>query len=175
MGIVNRYHVNKKVFMSIEIRKIEQRDNEGLAKIIRSSLKEFNADKPGTVYYDESTDHLSDLFTVANSLYFVAEENGVLLGGAGIFPTQGLPTDTLELVKMYLAPEARGKGLGKTLIHKCIEEAKRSGFRNIYLETMAELSKAVKTYENLGFSLLHAPLGNSGHHSCELWMIMNIA
>jgi putative acetyltransferase len=160
--------------MGIEIRSLEERDNAALARVIRCALKEFGADKPGTVYYDETTDHLSDLFRTENSAYFVALENEVLLGGAGIFPTEGLPADTVELVKMYLEPQARGQGLGKTLILKCIETARLAGYKYIYLETMSELFRAVKTYENLGFQLLTAPLGNSGHHSCELWMRLEI-
>ncbi|MDQ6481464.1 GNAT family N-acetyltransferase [Dyadobacter sp. LHD-138] len=160
--------------MNIEIREIQPSDDAELALVIRQTLKEFKADKPGTVYYDASTDHLSELFTVANSVYFVAIQDGKVLGGAGIFPTDGLPEDTLELVKMYLLPEARGQGLGKTLILKCIEEARNKGFKRIYLETMAALEKAVKAYEKLGFSLLDAPLGNSGHHACELWMVKEI-
>ncbi len=160
--------------MNIEIREIQKTDDPELALVIRQTLKEFKADKPGTVYYDASTDHLSELFTVDNSVYFVATQDGKVLGGAGIFPTEGLPEDTLELVKMYLLPEARGHGLGKTLILKCIDEARKKGFKRIYLETMAELKKAVKAYEKLGFSLLDTPLGNSGHHSCELWMVKEI-
>ena len=160
--------------MNIEIREICQDDNFELASLIRDTLKEFKADKPGTVYYDESTDHLSDLFTVKDSCYFVAKKGEKLLGGAGIFPTKGLPDDTLELVKMYLLPEARGIGLGRTLIEKCLQEAKGRGYKRIYLETMSELDKAVKAYERLGFELLDKPLGNSGHHSCELWMSKEI-
>ena len=160
--------------MNIEIREIEASDNKQLASIIRQALKEFKADKPGTVYYDESTDHLSDLFLVENSVYYVALQDEKLLGGAGIFPTAGLPEDTVELVKMYLVPEARGLGLGKKLILKCAEKARLLGYKKIYLETMAELSKAVTTYERMGFSRLDTPLGNSGHHSCEIWMLKEI-
>ncbi|GLU52290.1 GNAT family N-acetyltransferase [Dyadobacter frigoris] len=160
--------------MSITIREIQPADNAELAQVIRKALEEFKANKPGTVYFDASTDHLSDLFQVENSIYFVALEDATLLGGAGIFPTEGLGPDTIELVKMYLKPEARGKGLGKTLILKCIDYAKSKGYKHIYLETMNELDKAVKAYEKLGFELLGHPLGNSGHHSCELWMVKNI-
>jgi len=162
-------------FMNIEIRTIKEQDNKELAGIIRQTLKEFKADKPGTVYYDEATDHLSDLFTADKSAYYVAFVDGSLVGGAGIYPTEGLPDDTLELVKMYLLPEARGLGLGKKLILKCIETAVQTGYKKIYLETMAELDKAVETYIRLGFSRLEGPLGNSGHHSCEIWMIKDIS
>ena len=44
------------------IRKIEPTDNNALAKIIRDALTEFKANKPGTVYFDDSTDHLFELF-----------------------------------------------------------------------------------------------------------------
>ena len=160
--------------MEIEIRKIQERDNEKLAGIIRKTLKEFKADKPGTVYYDESTDRLSELFQADKSVYYVALLDGELAGGAGIFPTEGLPANTVELVKMYLKPEARGLGLGKTLILKCIETAIENGYSRIYLETMAELGKAVQTYVHLGFEQLAEPIGSSGHHSCEIWMLKEL-
>jgi putative acetyltransferase len=160
--------------MSITIREIQQEDNTELTLVIRKALEEFKANKPGTVYYDDSTDHLSDLFKTENSIYFVAVQDGKLLGGAGLYPTEGLDADTIELVKMYLRPEARGQGLGKTLILKCIEHAKNLGYKRIYLETMSELDKAVIAYEKLGFVLLKSPLGNSGHHSCDLWMAKEI-
>ena len=42
----------------IAVRTIEKRDNPDLAVIIRSTLEEFGAARPGTVYYDPSTDQL---------------------------------------------------------------------------------------------------------------------
>lgn len=158
----------------IQIRTIEKRDNPALAKIIRQTLAEFGADHPGTVYYDESTDRLSTLFKVPGSVYFVAEQNGEILGGGGIYPTEGLSPDTCELVKMYLLPAARGKGLGIGLLQKCIDFARGYGYKNIYLESMPELSKAVSLYQKVGFKSLDGPLGQSGHFGCGIWMILNL-
>ena len=76
------------------IRKIIADDNAALAHIIRNSLLEFNAAKPGTVYFDETTDHLSDVFANENSAYFVLEINGEVAGGAGFYPTKDLPPGT---------------------------------------------------------------------------------
>ena len=95
----------------ITIRSIQQNDNAFLANIIRSALKEFKANKPGTVYFDESTDHLYELFQTEKGTYHGAVLNEQIAGGAGIFHTNGLDPDTCELVKMYLAPIARGKGI----------------------------------------------------------------
>ena len=160
---------------TFSIREIKQNDNKDLAKIIRSSLVEFNANKLGTVYYDDSTDHLFELFSkTPGSFYFVAEKDGKILGGAGIFPTSNLPEGICELVKMYLSPEARGFGLGKKMISLCMDTAKNAGYTKIYLETMPELNQAVKVYKKLGFELIDHPMGSSGHCGCDIWMLKTI-
>jgi putative acetyltransferase len=159
----------------ISIRQIEQRDNEALASVIRRALEEFGANRPGTVYYDDTTDHLFELFqSTPKSAYFVTEKDGLLLGGAGIYPTDALPAGTCELVKMYLSPAARGQGLGRLLISQCLETAKANGFSQVYLESMPELKKAVGIYEQFGFRYLDSPMGNSGHTGCGIWMIKTL-
>ena len=158
----------------ITIRSIQPSDNPFIAKVIRDTLAEFGANHPGTVYYDETTDHLSDLFSVNGSTYFIAEEDGVILGGSGIYPTEGLPADTCELVKMYLVPSARNKGLGGLLINKSLEFAKEAGYKQVYLESMPELQKALSVYEKFGFEYLSGPMGNSGHFGCSKWMLKKL-
>ncbi|MDB5250588.1 MAG: GCN5-related N-acetyltransferase [Segetibacter sp.] len=159
---------------NITIRRILLKDNRELASIIRSSLQEFGANKPGTVFFDDTTDHLYELFQQPGSMYFIMENNGKMLGGAGIYPSEGLPQQTCELVKMYLRPEARGKGFSRLLIDKCIEFAKGIGYLQIYIETMPELRKAVTIYEKFGFEYLNGPLGNTGHFGCDVWMLKKL-
>jgi len=159
----------------MQIRPIRPSDNKPLAKIIRDTLTEFGANHPGTVYFDKSTDALFELFQKPSCAYFVAETvDGRIVGGGGIFPTEGLPTYTCELVKMYLLPEARGKGLGGSIIEKCLQTAREYGFAHIYIETMPELELALKVYERFGFNYLPAPLGQSVHFGCDLWMIKTL-
>ncbi|WP_312900874.1 GNAT family N-acetyltransferase, partial [Chryseobacterium taichungense] len=90
------------------------------------------------------------------------------------YPTEGLPAGCAELVKFYLKPSSRGKGLGKMLMNESIKSAKEFEYQDLYLESLPEFSKAVKMYENMGFRLLDKPLGDSGHHSCTLWMIRSL-
>jgi putative acetyltransferase len=158
---------------SFTIRSIAQDDNAEIARIIRACLKEFGADKPGTVYYEDSTDHLFEVFREQASAYFIAEQNGIMLGGGGIFPSPGLPNGTCEMVKMYLLPESRGKGIGIALINKCFDTAKQMGFHTVYIESMLVLDRAIALYESYGFKRLSAPLGNTGHYS-EVWMTKSI-
>jgi len=158
--------------MEVVIREILPEDNEAMALIIRNSLTEFGLNIPGTAYFDESTDRLYEAFRIEKSKYFVAlDSDGKQIGGVGIYPTDGLPEDTVELVKMYLIPEQRGKGLGKLLMKKCIALAEELGYNQIYLESMPQLKDAVSAYQKLGFKLLDGPIGNTGHYSCSIWML----
>ena len=158
----------------VHIRTIEPADNAALAIIVRNTLAEFGANHPGTVYYDSSTDALYELFQTPGSIYYVALLDDRLLGGAGIFPSNGLPEGTCELVKMYLLPEARGWGLGRLLIERSLAYAREAGYRQVYLETMPELRKAVSLYEKFGFRYLDAPMGNTGHFGCDIWMLKEL-
>ena len=156
------------------IRLIEKQDNVALAKVIRGVLTEYGINKPGTVFTDPTTDDLFTLFQQQNSDYWVAELDGEIVGGCGIYPTIGLPKGCIELVKLYLDSRARGFGLGKRLMELSIKEAERRGYNSIYLETLSELSDALGLYEKLGFKLLNGPLGNSGHFACNIWMVKKV-
>lgn len=161
--------------MSLTIRKITKPDNPEIEKIIKQVLTEHGVNKPGTAYYDNSLQQMFEFYSAPKSIYFIAEENNRVVGGGGIFPTDGLPEDTCELVKMYLLSEMRGKGIGKLLIDASLEFAKQAGFKRVYLETMKELEKAVKIYEKLGFTTLTGPLGNTGHFACTIRMIKQLS
>ncbi len=160
---------------TIQIRPIEQKDNIDIAKVIRGALEEFGANKPGTVYFDPTTDALFELFNnTPGSYYYIATIDNNVVGGGGIFPTENLPEGTCELVKLYLHKDARGTGLGKQLLNTAMQWAKENGYTQVYLESMPELSKAVTIYENVGFKRIHQPLGNSGHCGCDIWMVKNL-
>ncbi|MBP1619160.1 MAG: acetyltransferase, family protein [Bacteroidetes bacterium] len=158
----------------MNIRKVRQEDNLQLAKIIREIFEEFGAPKQGSVYSDEATNHLDEVFQQDKSVLWVTETDGRILGSCGIYPTDELPDGYVELVKFYLASGARGKGIGKKLIEESIESAKQSGYKAIYIESFPEFENAVRIYENLGFNRLSHPLGNSGHTACTIWMVKEL-
>lgn len=160
--------------MSLTIRPIRPADNTPLARLIRQVFREFKIDKPGTVYTDPTTDALYQLFQNPASAYFVAEADGVLVGGCGVYPTDGLPEGCAELVKFYLAAGARGKGIGHELMQQSIKAARELGYKQLYLESFPELAKAVSMYEKAGFVPLPHALGNSGHYACTIWMLKEL-
>jgi putative acetyltransferase len=158
----------------MKLRTILPNDNLEIASIIRSSLKSYGLDIPGTVYTDPTTDDLYSLFSTDDSIYYIAEDQDRILGGCGIYPTKGLPQGHVELVKLYIRDDVKGKGLGRLLMEESIKWAKDRGHTHIYLETLNELASAVGLYQKLGFEKLSSPLGDSGHHACDIWMIKAI-
>jgi putative acetyltransferase len=156
------------------IRAIQPADNKDIASIIRSTFREFGLDRPGTAYFDTALDDMVGNFQVPGSRYYTGLLDDRVAGGGGIYPSPGLPEDTCELVKMYLSATARGHGLGRQLIEKCLAFAGEYGYRKVYLETFPELQKAMSIYEKYGFRYLDGPMGNTGHYGCSVWMLKDL-
>jgi len=158
----------------IQIDKIHIQDNLVIKLVIQNVFLEHGINRPGTAYFDPCLDDMYTFYTGEKMIYFVAKEGENVIGGAGVYPTDGLPNDTCELVKMYLLKEYRGLGIGRKLIEKCITAANTFGYKNIYLETTPELNSAIKMYEKFGFLPIEYRMGNSGHHSCGIFMLKKL-
>lgn len=160
--------------MAVTFRLLEQKDNKEIADLIRSVFREFGIARPGTVYFDPTTDDLFRLFSIPGAVYHIADDNGKIAGGCGIYPTPGLPEGCAELVKLYLLSDYRGKGTGWQLIEKAFESARELGYKQLYLESLPELSKAISLYEKTGFRHIPQALGCSGHFGCDIWMVKDL-
>ena len=160
--------------MNIVIREIKETDNLRLAQIIRSAFEEYDAPRRGTVYSDPTTDDLYQLFRTEKSVLWVATAGNKIAGCCGIYPTKGLPENCVELVKFYLSAESRRKGIGKLLLEKTVESARTFGFTKLYIESLPQFNNAISLYEKLGFLRLNKPLGESGHTTCDIWMVKEI-
>ncbi len=156
------------------IRPIDPKDNKQLATLIRAIFEEYKVEKVGTVYSDPATDTLFEYFSEPGAEYWVAEYNGKLLGGCGFYPTEKLPEKCAELVKFYLTPSSRGKGVGALLFNKTIERAASSGYKQLYLESFPQFERAISIYEQLGFKYIPHALGNSGHCACTVFMMKDL-
>ncbi|MCH3882592.1 GNAT family N-acetyltransferase [Tenacibaculum aquimarinum] len=156
------------------IREIQQKDNPEIANVIRSVLVEFGAPKIGTAYEDKATDKMFENYQKPRSSYFVIEHKNKIVGGVGIALLDNFEGETCELQKMYFLPITRGKGLGSKLITKCLEKAKVLNYTHCYLETMPYMDAARALYKKNGFINLDKPMGNTGHYSCNVWMIKEL-
>ena len=159
---------------TIIIREIQQNDNQAITKIVRDVLMALGAPKIGTAYADPQLDFLFETYQNPKSKYFIVENDGVVLGGAGIAPLENEAESVCELQKMYFLPEARGLGLGTQLMAQCLKSAQDFGYKKCYLETMPYMEAAQKLYKKVGFEYLCEPMGNTGHTSCPVWMIKQL-
>lgn len=156
------------------IRTVVPEDTLSLAKMIREVFIEHDAPRMGTVYSDPTTDNLYEFFKANKSILWVAETENEIFGCCGIYPTEGLEDDTAELVKFYLPATSRGKGIGKKLMERSILSAIKFGYKKLYLESLPQFSKAVSMYVQQGFRKIDEPMGNSGHTSCNIWMLKEL-
>jgi putative acetyltransferase len=156
------------------IRLIAKDDDAAIAKVIRDVLVAHNVPKVGTAYADPQLDCMFETYNQPRAAYFVLEHRGKIIGGAGISQLQNESSDICELQKMYFLPEARGFGLGSAMMEKCLSAAKNFGYQKCYLETMPYMEAAQKLYKKTGFDYICAPMGNTGHNACPVWMIKEL-
>ncbi|MAP53854.1 GNAT family N-acetyltransferase [Altibacter sp.] len=156
------------------IRPIEKKDNPHVASLIRNVLEDFGVPKVGTAYADKALDAMFETYQDQKKAYFVVEENGKLIGGAGVAPLENHEGNVCELQKMYFFPEARGRGVGDAMIKLCLTKARTFGFEQCYLETMPYMTAAQKLYERVGFRYIDGPMGDTGHYSCPVHMLKDL-
>ncbi|HQF48007.1 GNAT family N-acetyltransferase [Flavobacterium alvei] len=156
------------------IRKIEKKDNQSVAQLIRAVFDELNIPKVGTAYADPYLDLMFEEYSKPKSAYFVVESEGKIVGGAGVAPLENETEAICELQKMYFLPETRGLGIGSQMMEICLQAAKDFGFKKCYLETMPFMHDAQKLYKKVGFEFICSPMGSTGHTSCPVWMLKEL-
>lgn len=87
-------------------------------------------------------------FALGGWFAVLTDSRGTIVGTAGLHPVE---PGVVELRKMYLAKEHRGRGLGKALLLLAMAEARRLGFCRMILETASVLREAVALYRRHGF------------------------
>jgi putative acetyltransferase len=157
------------------LRPIRPEDDRAVAAIIRHVMTEFGAGGPGFAIHDPEVDAMSAAYRHPRSAYFVVEQDGTVVGGAGVAHLLGADEHICELRKMYFLPEARGHGMGRTLLLHCLNVAKGLGYTTCYLETLTGMDAAQHLYDQVGFRKLCQPLGATGHHGCDRWYALDNA
>jgi putative acetyltransferase len=159
---------------NVVIREIAAGDNLQVAQVIRRVLVDLGVPKVGTAYADKALDDMHGHYDRPRASYFVVEEGNKIIGGAGIAQLDHYEGNVCELQKMYFLEEARRRGIGKDMITICLEQAKAFGFESCYLETMPYMEQAQKLYKQMGFAYIDAPMGDTGHYSCPVWMLKKL-
>lgn len=157
------------------IRPIEPKDNAATARVIRTVMPEFDCVGAGYSIEDPEVDAMYENYDAPRScFYVVVDESDTAVGCGGIAPLAGEDGTICELKKMYFLPETRGCGFGRKLINLLIDDAKRFGFQQCYLETVTQMTAAQKLYAKAGFRKIPEHLGSTGHSGCDSFYLRNL-
>ena len=136
---------------------MKETDNAAVAALVRDNLKKYKLDIPGTVYFDEGLDRLSEYYGTDERRYFVLEDDhGQVIGGIGFARFESME-DTAELQKLYLKESAKGLGLGYELVDFIEDRMREAGYKVSYLETHDNLQAAIHIYEKMGYNEIERP------------------
>jgi ribosomal protein S18 acetylase RimI-like enzyme len=64
---------------------------------------------------------------------------------------------TAELKRLYVRPGFRGLNIGWQLVNTLMEEARKSGYQRVILDSHISMKKAHKIYEGVGFKYVKPP------------------
>jgi drug/metabolite transporter (DMT)-like permease/GNAT superfamily N-acetyltransferase len=90
--------------------------------------------------------------------FLVVYDDGEAVACGGI---RALPDGSAEVKRMYVAPDARGRGIGAQLLDRLENEARRLGYPRLRLDTGAQLKEAQALYRAAGYAEIGDYNGNS--------------
>lgn len=142
--------------VNISIDYLQEDEIEPIVDIIRRNV---SSDKEaGSVISSihRRIDNLKATYFVEGCCYLVAKDQSVnsrLVGGAGVGPLQGLPvTEGIgEVRDVVVESDFRGRGIGARLLKRCLAEARRLGYKRLYLEMTPQMEQAKKLFYRFGF------------------------
>ena len=98
--------------------------------------------------FDKELDSLSTFYGPPTGLIILSKFEDEFMG---VTCLRNLGNFIAEIKRMYVKPDARGKGLGRKMLNKAILEAKTLGYRFLRLDTVPDMESAIQLYLSTGF------------------------
>lgn len=133
---------------AVILRPVERADVPAVVALVAQVLGEFGLSFGDGSETDAQLQGLPESYSDSGGAFWVATIDRRVVGTVGVHP---VAEGVLELRKMYLAPEARGLGLGQRLLAAALGFAKSKGARALVLDTTEQMREARAFYEKNGF------------------------
>jgi GNAT superfamily N-acetyltransferase len=113
---------------------------------VRVAKSEYGIDAQAESEHGLSTS-IEQLLQPRGRLY-LAEIDGVPVGLGGLKP---VAKEIAEIKRMYVRPAGRGRGVGRRLLQRLLDDAGELGFGLVRLESAAFMREAHALYRSFGF------------------------
>jgi ribosomal protein S18 acetylase RimI-like enzyme len=121
---------------------------------VRTLFRAYADALPIDLAYQDFATELADLpgkyAAPAGALLLARAADGTALGCVGLRPMAA--DGCCEMKRLYVAPAARGLGLGRALMDAVMAEATRLGYRSLRLDTLRTMAEAIAMYRRAGFT-----------------------
>ena len=142
-------------FEGVAIRRATRADDAAIRALVFGILGEYGM-RPDPGGIDADLFDLDASYFARGGMFDAAiDPAGELVACCGSYAAD---ERVVELRKMYVRGDQRGRGLGRRLLERALAHARGRGFERIELETASVLKEAMAMYERAGFVRLpHAP------------------
>ncbi len=98
---------------------------------------------------DRELEALPGPYAPPEGTILLAENEGTPVGVVALQPLD--EEGVCEMKRLYVQPAHRGRGIGRALGQRVLEEARRRGYDAMRLDTVASMTAARRLYRSLGF------------------------
>ncbi|HYB42660.1 MAG TPA: GNAT family N-acetyltransferase [Candidatus Methylomirabilis sp.] len=146
------------------IRLVEPRDGRAVARELLAYLAHIGEDLDRDGLDHDITHWESEYGGESGRLLVVEDAGGEIVGTAAV---RALAPGVGEIKRMWIRPRCQGRGLGRRLMSRCLEEARALGFRTLRLDTERRMEAALHLYRSFGFTEIP---DYNGNRRAEVWM-----
>jgi GNAT superfamily N-acetyltransferase len=133
----------------------KDRDAPAIRELFREYLewacpitnREYGAPFSAAAILAEDMQHLDKFMQPAGRLLLAYVDDRL----AGVACLKILNAEIAEIKRMYVRPEARGKGVGRALVDRLLDQAREAGYRRVRLDSASFMTDAHRLYRAAGF------------------------
>jgi ribosomal protein S18 acetylase RimI-like enzyme len=121
---------------------------------VRALFEEYAASLDVDLCFQDFAREVAELpgaYAATRGCLLLAEDEALIVGCVALRPLANAPSTIGEIKRLYLRPQARGRGIGRLLAEAVVERGRHAGYRALKLDTLASMTAARALYATLGF------------------------